>query len=133
MIPVWVSSGLCLAAILWATLSPSPAGDIEVPLFPGADKVVHALMFGALTLCVCFDLGIWRGGKRCLAAGVPWIAAVASTFVGVAIEYLQRGMNLGRSFEPTDMLADLAGAAAAATIVSIHLIYSKRCHRSSSH
>lgn len=127
LIPAWVSTGVCLAAILWATLSPAPAGDLDVPMFPGADKVVHAVMFGALTLCGCFDLGVvWREKKRHEGLMTPWIVAAAATLAGIGIEYLQLAMRLGRSFEPADMLADFAGAAAAAAVVSISIVYRKK-------
>lgn len=116
-LPRWVASGVCLAAILWLTLAPRPAGDIDVPLFPGADKLVHAVMFGGLAVVATFD--VWHHSHaRPFSRYVPWVMAAAATLVGVAIEYLQRAMDMGRGFDPMDMLADLAGALTAALILT---------------
>ncbi len=103
-VPRWVASGLCLAAILWLTLSPKPIGELELPLFPGADNLVHGIMFGGLSLCLWWDL--WRQG--CLRA-VAW-ATILAACIGAGVEVLQWAMHLGRSFEVADIAADAAGA-----------------------
>lgn len=117
---VWIGtpSALCLAAVLWLTLSPSPTGDASLPAFPGADKIVHAVMFGGLTLLFCFDLWRFRDGKYYFLPLSPFLCAVLTTLIGVGIEYLQETMALGRSFELTDMAADGAGAFAVAALAT---------------
>ncbi len=112
-IPVGVASVLTLVLILWLTLAPRPVGDVDVPLFEGADKVVHAVMFGwfALTL-------IWDAGKyRCRKGLYPYISALgavlcasASGITGVAVEFMQRYLTQSRSFELNDIYADFIGA-----------------------
>lgn len=108
-LPVWVPTALILGAILWLTLAPQPTPDLDIPLFPGIDKVAHALMFFALALTLWFDCGrrghIWRSP----APRICLLCAAASLATGILIEWLQRAMGLGRSFEWLDMAADSAG------------------------
>lgn len=106
--PAWILTVVTLLAILWLTLVPHPLGDDEPQLFPGADKVVHALMFGGLTLVVLVDYQRKRGWLP-LDSGFVWAVAAGSALFGVAIEFIQRAMALGRGFEVTDMIADASG------------------------
>lgn len=100
---------IVVLAILWLTLVPKPLGEKEISLFPGADKVVHALMFGGLTFVALVDWA--RGRNYCsVRPAVCIVTALASTLLGVAIEYIQRAMALGRDFDVMDMAADACGA-----------------------
>lgn len=108
-IPVWLPTIMILAAICWLTLAGKPTGDIEMPLFPGADKIGHALMFGALAFAAELD---WMHARHWRPLPLPAVAAVAigASAIGIAIEFLQEAMHTGRSFEIADMLADAFGA-----------------------
>lgn len=108
-IPTGLLSGLTVAAILWLTLAPHPTGDVELPLFPGADKVAHAVMFGGLAFVVLLEL---MKHSRWQPLSLPLIGLVAFICAGFGcgIEVVQRAMGLGRSFETLDILADSAGA-----------------------
>lgn len=101
---------LTALAILWLTLAPDPVPSATPKLFPGQDKVVHALMFFVWTLLICRDLRAVDRKPR------PWIAAMATTAVGAIIEVLQWAMDLGRSAEWLDLAADALGAFAAAAV-----------------
>lgn len=114
-IPTGLLSGVTVAVILWLTLAPHPAGDLELPLFPGADKIVHMIMFGFLTLVVLLETMKYRKWQFLPLVTVGIIAILVSLF-GVGIEFAQRAMGLGRGLEILDMLADAAGAMAAAGI-----------------
>ncbi|MDE7114969.1 MAG: VanZ family protein, partial [Muribaculaceae bacterium] len=104
-----------VAVILWLTLVPRPLGDMKPELFPGADKVVHAIMFGGLALMILTDCSRSRGWHRLSLLSVITAAAV-STLFGIVIELLQREMDLGRSYDFYDILADAAGAVTAALL-----------------
>lgn len=107
-LPPWILSVVCVAAILWLTLFPKPFGDMEPQLFPGADKVVHALMFGGLALCILID--IWRKNsfnRLSLKALVG--TAVISVGFGGLIEMVQYSMKLGRAGDIMDFAADTCG------------------------
>ncbi|MDE6754432.1 MAG: VanZ family protein [Muribaculaceae bacterium] len=108
-LPGGIFSVVSLLIILWLTLSPDPLGDNSPRLFPGADKVAHALMFGFLTAMILLD----RTRKRdWLPVSIPPVmfAVAVSTAIGCLIEVLQLKMALGRGFEYSDMIADFAGA-----------------------
>lgn len=99
---------LTVILILWLTLSPDPLGDDAPRLFEGADKVVHALMFGFLSVMAMLD--VQRHDKwRPLTVRTVWICALGSTALGVAVEFAQRAMNMGRGFDVGDMVADALG------------------------
>lgn len=108
-IPSALLSVLTILLILWLTLSPDPLGHDSPRLFPGADKVAHALMFGFLTTMILLDYvrkSDWRPASERMAV----YAAAGATIFGCLIEVAQREMALGRGFEYTDMLADFIGS-----------------------
>lgn len=114
-LPRWSATIVTFMAILWLTLAPHPVPQTDILLFPGADKVIHAIMFGGLAGALYFDL--WRKGVRPISWKSLCAGAVASSIAGGIIEILQYSMGLGRSFEWTDILADTAGAAVCALAV----------------
>lgn len=108
-LPPWLFTILTSLAILWLTLVPDPFGDDSPKLFPGADKVVHGLMFGGLALVIMLD-SQRRDAWRPLSRPFIWMAALTAALTGVLIEFLQLWMGLGRGFELADMAADTIGA-----------------------
>lgn len=106
--PAFLFTIICLLAILWLTIAPHPIGDNELELFPGADKIVHAIMFGGLTWCMLLDIQRRRWQKLRLS---QYILAIAlSTLAGFITEWLQYLTDLGRSYDPLDLCADATGA-----------------------
>lgn len=118
--PAWILTIVVSLAILYLTLYPDPLPDDTPELFPGVDKVVHALMFGGLTLVVLLDcqrLAARREKKwQPLSGSFVWSVAFISAFSGGVIECLQWIMGLGRGFEIGDILADTTGAFAFAAL-----------------
>lgn len=106
-----VASLIIAVAIAWLTLAPKPVGDSSIHLFDGADKIVHAVMFGALTATMSIDLTIWRRSKPSVLILVA--IALTASVAGGAIELIQDAMSVGRSAETADFIADIAGAFAA--------------------
>lgn len=104
----WWPTVVTLAAVLWLTLAPDPVPDTGIPLFPGADKVVHAIMFGFLSVMLLLDYQRKHGWRE-TGSGVMLIAAFISSALGILIEFIQRWMAMGRGFDPGDMVADVAG------------------------
>lgn len=82
---------------------------MDLPLFPGADKVVHALMFFGLTMTGVYDLWRFKGYVKPLKRHVL-LLSVASIIVGIVVEILQYIMSMGRSFDLPDIAADCLGA-----------------------
>lgn len=107
-LPSWIFSILALAIMCWLTLSPNPLPD-ETPAFDGADLLAHGLMFGGITFCFLLDAQRRRWWLPIAGSRLLWCFLCAS-FIGVAIEYIQKWMELGRCFEVADMEADAAGS-----------------------
>ncbi len=110
-IPSWMFSIVCTAAILWLTLSPSPLGELHMSFFVGADKVVHAIMFGGLTFCILVD--VWRKKRFNQPSKIEFVyATISSVLLGGLIELVQGAAGLGRDAEIMDFVADGLGAVA---------------------
>lgn len=118
-LPAGTLTILTILAILWLTLAPHPVPDTGIKLFAGADKVVHACMFGGLFFMAYLDCESTHRKRR-----TQWnpaqrmrftiIAAIGCTLFGGAIELAQDAMRLGRSADWLDFVADGAGVALAA-------------------
>lgn len=108
-LPACALSLVCLCAILWLTLASKPLGDNDIQLFPHADKVAHAIMFGGFTFCIILD---WRRSHqwRRILPKIAAAAVTASFLLGALTEFLQQSMHAGRSGDSLDLLADTAGA-----------------------
>lgn len=120
----WWPTALVLAAILWLTLAPHPVGDTEIELFPGADKLIHAIMMGGLAFTALFDYarkGTWRKSRKIKVAVASTVAIICIIF-SCADEWAQGVMELGRSTDPWDLVADIIGIilASAIAIPTIH-------------
>lgn len=96
--------------ILYLTLLPKPFGEEDIPLFPGADKVAHCCMFGGLALTYIFERK--RMGKTLDLHGALKASAWVAVF-GIVVELIQEAMDIGRSGDALDGLADIIGAFAA--------------------
>lgn len=112
-IPVYQLTLAVGIVILYLTLLPKPFGEEDIPLFPYADKVAHCCMFGGLAFTYIFERK--RGGNPLNIRQAIIAAAVVSVF-GICIEFIQDAMNLGRSGDWTDGIADTVGAFAAIPI-----------------
>lgn len=108
-IPTGVLTGVTLALILWLTLAPHPTGDLDLPLFPGADKIVHAVMFGFLCFVALLETMKYKKWVM-LPLVTVGVISILCALLGTGIEFLQRAMGLGRSLEIMDILADTGGA-----------------------
>lgn len=124
-IPRFLTSAVVTAGVLYLTLAPRPFGSVRIPLFEGADKVVHFMMFFAMAFAYHFD---FRRGKKPVdeARLMGWIFVSLSAFGGL-IELAQWKMRMGRSGDWYDLLADIAGAVYG--IILAWLISAKNKHR----
>ena len=108
-LPPWTLTIVCFLAICWLTLAPHPLPDNDIPLFPGADKIAHALMFGGFTLCIILDRNRQHGWPSGIEKTDLYAPVFASAF-GIVTELLQSGMHAGRSGDVWDLVADITGA-----------------------
>ncbi|MDE6511910.1 MAG: VanZ family protein [Muribaculaceae bacterium] len=108
-LPPWTLTIVCFLAICWLTLAPHPLPDNDIPLFPGADKIAHALMFGGFTLCIILDWNRRHGWPSTIEKG-DWYAPDFASAFGIVTELLQKEMHAGRSGDVWDLVADITGA-----------------------
>ncbi|MDE6018462.1 MAG: VanZ family protein [Muribaculaceae bacterium] len=118
-LPPWTFSIICFLAICWLTLSPDPIGDHELPLFPGADKIAHAIMFGGFTFCIILDWHRRHHWPLTFEKADIYAADIASVF-GIITELLQDAIHTGRCLEFGDMVADITGAFLVAFLVALY-------------
>lgn len=108
----WIVTALVILFIFYLTLVPRPLPDNDIDI-PGIDKVVHAVMFGALAFAGCIDLAQRKRGQFYMPGrrGIFGVIVSVAIFGGV-IEILQQAMNAGRSGDILDFVADVAGIVA---------------------
>ena len=133
-LPPGLLSGLTLAAILWLALAQDPLHGTGVRLFPGADKVAHACMFGGLFFMICLDRRLCCAKRQAahrermcrLAKGrIICLTALACVALGGAVELAQGAMDMGRGADWLDFLADAAGVGVAAVLTPCVLRFLK--------
>ncbi len=105
-IPLYFATAAIVATVLYLTLMPA-GPDMGMDIFPHADKVVHFLMFGAVAVSLWWDIS--RRGLRIDMRGLC-VSVVLSSLLGGAVELLQQIMDIGRSCDVWDWVADTAGA-----------------------
>ena len=94
----------CMGTIFF--LSHQPGDTLDLPFFPGADKLVHMLAYGMLSATVIFSFSPEVRGKR---RGLVLTAALLVPLLfGLSDEYHQSYVA-GRSAEFLDLVADMAG------------------------
>lgn len=113
-IPPYQTTIALVITILYLTLLPHPLGEEELPLFDGADKIAHFMMFGVLTGAFIFDR--WRIGRSLNMKGALATATV-SMILGAGVEYLQYALAWGRS--GNDIYDAMANALGAFTAVPV--------------
>lgn len=106
----WAPGAVWVAMILIATSIPG-SSFASVSLFAGADKLVHAFMYGVLAVLLC---------RSADAEARRPAQTMARVLVGIAImaafdEWHQQWIP-GRSAEVADLLADVTGALTGATL-----------------
>lgn len=112
----WWVSLTGVSAILYLTLMPDPVPGEPIPMFAGADKVVHAIMFGGLYGMIWVDT--IRRRRRWWRRPAAWYGVGVCLFGGL-IELLQGWMGLGRGCDVLDWYADGAGVLLAAGVIRL--------------
>lgn len=107
-----------LSAISWAILIYflSDQAGLDIPsLFPGQDKIFHAVVFAVLGFCTLGALGITDDGY---SDQHVMLAVLLVMLYGISDEFHQIFVP-GRSADPLDILADTAGGALGAAALQI--------------
>ena len=104
--PAWIAASLLLVAgvIFGSLASLGP----QVEMAGHVDKLEHALVYAFLAS--------WFTGL--VGRGRYWHVAVALASLGLALEFLQNAMALGRVGDPWDMAANVLGIAAGLAVAT---------------
>lgn len=104
-VPQWLRVILSMVYLsIIALLSLLPSNDLpQIPLFSGADKIIHTIMYAGLTWMVCWM--IFAEKKQSLY----YLTVLLSFIWGVIMEVYQFNMHLGRSFEYFDIVGNSIG------------------------
>ncbi|MFY9153105.1 MAG: VanZ family protein [Prolixibacteraceae bacterium] len=87
-----------------AALSLLPMQDLpRVPMFRGADKIIHMMMYTIFSLLFCWAIKSEHNYSRML------LIVLVTVSWGVFMEFLQLEMHRGRSFSIYDILANFLG------------------------
>ncbi len=104
-IPQWLRLILSMIYLcIIVLLSLLPPNDVpQIPLFVGADKIIHTLMYAGLTWFICWMI---NAEKKQLWY---YLTSLLSISWGVFMELCQLNMHLGRSFDYFDILGNSIG------------------------
>jgi len=121
-IPQWLRITLSLVYLtIIAFLSLLPPKDFpDIPLFPGADKVVHTCMYLGLTWLACWSMHaevkrVWY-----------YLIILFSISWGVVMEIFQYIMHMGRSFDLYDIAGNSLGTLIGVLIYILMAQFKKR-------
>lgn len=106
LIKRWWPSALTVLIVLYGTLFPDPIGTEDMPVFPGYDKLIHAIMMGGIASAIMFD---YRRSGRSLSTRYVLVVGVWVTVFAVADEFVQHLVAPNRTFDVLDILAGVAG------------------------
>ncbi len=107
-IPTGVLTLLTLILICYVSLDDNPFDVNDVQLFYGADKVVHAIMYGFLTMVMIYEMT--KGLYFFKPNWQLYICLIAfNCLFSTLIESLQELMDLGRCYDIYDIIANCSG------------------------
>lgn len=125
VIPPYLPTLLILGTICYISLNANPLpDDTRWLLFKGADKLIHFIMYIALTGTFCFDY-YRRDSHRHALPTLIW-ALLAAILIGGILEIMQWQMALGREGDYIDFIANTLGAITG--IIAGHRIFAHSTH-----
>ena len=98
---------------LWV-LSSLPGDDVQLPSFPGADKLAHMLFFAVGGALLALSLRSGRNWKR---RRVIWTVLLAMAVIGALDEFHQLQTVNRSGADPFDWLADCVGGFLGAVVI----------------
>ncbi|MDE7124948.1 MAG: VanZ family protein [Muribaculaceae bacterium] len=94
--------------VLSLTCLPAPEMVDRIPMFAGADKLVHAIMFGGVVAALVFDT--CRRDPARLTSQRLIVYLLSAVMLGGITELIQATAAISRSGDIYDFIADCFGA-----------------------
>lgn len=105
--PMFLLSVLGLTILIVMMLR--PANELpDFSLFPYADKLLHFIAFGLVSIALLFDMGRYK--KTYVNLRYWFVSGSGLCILGIILEYAQLYMEQGRSAEIWDIVANASGA-----------------------
>ena len=112
---------------LWV-LSSLPGDDVQLPSFPGADKLAHMVFFAVGGALLALSLRSGRNWKR---RRVIWAVLLAMAVIGALDEFHQLHTVNRSGADPFDWLADCVGGFLGAVVIGWFYVRASDRSRSS--
>jgi len=107
-IPTGIPSLIITAIVAYLTLTSDPVGK-EFLFFPGSDKVAHVLAFMFVSLTYLYDYAKHKNPHH-TKLNLEMALTATAIVVGLLTEAGQLVISNGRSYDPSDIVADGIGA-----------------------
>ena len=105
LLPQWLRLTLSTIYLgLIVLLSLLPSNDFpDIPMFKGADKIIHICMYIGLTCLACWSSHSENNHRW------YYLIAIFSICWGITMEIFQFTLHMGRSFEVYDIIGNSIG------------------------
>lgn len=107
-IPSGVLSLVTLILICYVSLDDNPFEVNRIQLFYGADKVIHAIMYGFLTMVMIYEVTKYYFFFKPDWESYAFIIVI-NCLISILIELIQEVMEIGRHYDMYDIIANCSG------------------------
>lgn len=120
-IPVGALSIFSVVLIAYLSLDGNPFNASEMRLFPGADKVIHALMYLVLSTVFVFDYARYMYPRK-LSIWQTCLCPLCAFVYSLLMEALQAMTDAGRTADVWDAVANCLGAVSGFLLIRIFIL-----------
>lgn len=120
-IPSGLLSLITFVVIIYVSLDNNPFEINQVQLFEGADKIIHALMYGFLVMVMIYESSKFLYFEE--PDFISYILLIMMSFLfSVSMELLQEIMEIGRHMDIYDIIANLRGIIIGSLVMKFGLL-----------
>lgn len=120
-IPSGLLSLITFVVIIYVSLDNNPFEINQVRLFEGADKIIHALMYGFFVMVMIYESSKYLYFEE--PDFISYILLIMMSFLfSVSMELLQEIMEIGRHMDIYDIIANLSGIIIGSLVMKFGLL-----------
>ncbi len=120
-IPSGLLSLITFVVIIYVSLDNNPFEINQVQLFEGADKIIHALMYGFWVMVMIYESSKFLYFEE--PDFISYILLIMMSFLfSVSMELLQEIMEIGRHMDIYDIIANLSGIIIGSLVMKFGLL-----------